>query len=159
MKKITVLLVVFSFVLTSCGSSSSYTRNSKKTVSKADKIVANALRYKGTRYKFGGTTRKGMDCSGVVYVAYNSQKIQLPRVSRDMAQKGRKISLSRVKKGDLLFFKTGKTRNKVNHVGLVVSYKKGIVRFVHSTTSRGVIVSSLSEKYWKKAFVKATTIL
>lgn len=159
MKKITVLLVVFSFLLTSCGSSSSYTRSSKKTVSKADKIVVNALSYKGIRYKFGGTTRKGMDCSGVVYVAYKSQKIQLPRVSRDMAQKGRKISLSRVKKGDLLFFKTGKTRNRINHVGLVVSYKKGIVRFVHSTTSRGVIVSSLSEKYWKKSFVKATKIL
>jgi cell wall-associated NlpC family hydrolase len=100
-----------------------------------------------------------MDCSGVVYVAYGSQNILLPRVSRDMAKRGRKISLRKVKKGDLVFFRTSKSRRGINHVGLVVSHKKGVIRFIHSTSSRGVIVSSLSEKYWKKAFVKATTIL
>lgn len=131
----------------------------KKPASKVDRIVANAMQYKGVRYRFGGTTKRGMDCSGVVYVAYGSQNVLLPRVSRDMAKRGRKISLRKVKKGDLVFFRTSKSRRSINHVGLVVSHKKGVIRFIHSTSSRGVIVSSLSEKYWKKAFVKATTIL
>ena len=100
-----------------------------------------------------------MDCSGVIYVAFGSENVQLPRISRDMAKRGKKVSLSSVKKGDLLFFRTNKSRRSINHVGLVVSHKKGQISFVHATTSRGVMVSVLSEKYWKNAFVKATTIL
>ncbi len=145
--------------MSSCSSSKKAVNINKKPASKVDRIVANAMQYKGVRYRFGGTTKRGMDCSGVVYVAYGSQNVLLPRVSRDMAKRGRKISLRKVKKGDLVFFRTSKSRRGINHVGLVVSHKKGVIRFIHSTSSRGVIVSSLSEKYWKKAFVKATTIL
>lgn len=145
--------------MSSCSSSKKAVNINKKPASKVDRIVANAMQYKGVRYRFGGTTKRGMDCSGVVYVAYGSQNVLLPRVSRDMAKRGRKISLRKVKKGDLVFFRTSKSRRSINHVGLVVSHKKGVIRFIHSTSSRGVIVSSLSEKYWKKAFVKATTIL
>ncbi|WP_236548057.1 C40 family peptidase [Polaribacter septentrionalilitoris] len=159
MKKIVFLWVVFSLLMSSCSSSKKAVNINKKPASKVDRIVANAMQYKGVRYRFGGTTKRGMDCSGVVYVAYGSQNVLLPRVSRDMAKRGRKISLRKVKKGDLVFFRTSKSRRGINHVGLVVSHKKGVIRFIHSTSSRGVIVSSLSEKYWKKAFVKATTIL
>ncbi len=151
--------MVLTLVLSSCSSSKNVSKNNKKPVTKADKIIANAMQYKGVRYKFGGTTKRGMDCSGVVYVAYGSQNIQLPRISRDMAKKGRKISLNKVKKGDLVFFRTSKRRRRINHVGLVVSNKKGQIRFIHATSSRGVIISLISEKYWKNAFVKATTVL
>ncbi|MCL7753984.1 C40 family peptidase [Polaribacter sp. Z022] len=160
MKKIVFLMVVFSLVMSSCSSSKTVVKNKKKPpLSKVDKIVAEALKYKGVRYRFGGTTRSGMDCSGIVFVAFGSEKVHLPRVSRDMAKKGQKISLNKVKKGDLLFFRTSNRRRRINHVGLVVSNIKGHIRFVHATSSKGVIVSSLSEKYWKKAFVKATKIL
>ena len=145
-------------LMSSCSSSKKVVNTNKKPASKVDKIVANAMQYKGVRYRFGGTTKRGMDCSGVVYVAYGSQNVVLPRVSRDMAKRGKKISLHKVKKGDLVFFRTTRGRRGINHVGLVISHKKGIIRFIHSTSSRGVIVSSLSEKYWKKTFVKATTI-
>ena len=158
MKRIFIFFI-FSMLMISCGSSKNITSKSKKITTKADRIVTNALKYQGVKYKFGGTTRKGMDCSGVIYVAFGEENFQLPRVSRDMAKKGKKISLSKVKKGDLLFFKTTKSRYKINHVGLVVSNKKGQIQFIHSTTSKGVIVSSLSQKYWKKAFVKATNLL
>ncbi|OAD45318.1 C40 family peptidase [Polaribacter atrinae] len=159
MKKCFFLIVVFSFVLSSCSSTKTVVKKTTKPTTKVDRIVSNALEYKGVRYKFGGTTNRGMDCSGVVYVAFGSENVQLPRISRDMAKRGKKISLSKVKKGDLLFFRTSKSRRSINHVGLVVSHIKGQIRFVHATTSRGVIVSTLSEKYWNKAFVKATTIL
>lgn len=158
MKKLLFLSIFFSLFLSSCSSTKTVTRKSDVNVSKADKIVSNALIYKGVKYKWGGTTKRGMDCSGLIYVAFDKENFQLPRISRDMAKRGKKISLSKTEKGDLLFFKTSKRRS-INHVGLVVSNKKGQISFIHATTSRGVIISLLSEKYWKKAFVKATKVL
>ncbi|WP_298782456.1 C40 family peptidase [uncultured Polaribacter sp.] len=159
MKKLLVLTVFFSIILSSCSSTKIVVKNNKNKSSKADRIVENALKYKGVKYKFGGVTKKGMDCSGVIYVAFGEENFKLPRVSRDMAKSGPEISLSKTRKGDLLFFKTGKSSRNVNHVGLVISNKKGQIRFLHSTSSRGVITSLLSEKYWNKAFVKAIKVL
>lgn len=159
MKKTLVLFVLFSMLLASCSSTKKVTKSTKKPTTKSERVVANALKYKGVRYRFGGTTKKGMDCSGVVYVSYLEENVQLPRVSRDMAKRGKKISLRKAQKGDLLFFRTSKRGRGINHVGLIVSVKNGTIRFIHSTSSKGVIISSLSEKYWKKAFVKATSIL
>ena len=153
----------FFLILTSIGfSSCSSTKTVRKTnikVTKTDKIVSNALTYKGVKYKYGGTTKSGMDCSGIIYVSYLKENVQLPRVSRDMAKKGKKVSLKNAKKGDLLFFKTSKKRGGINHVGMIVSVTNNQIRFIHSTTSKGVITSLLSNNYWKKAFVKATRIL
>jgi cell wall-associated NlpC family hydrolase len=154
-----LFLLVFSIALVACSSSKKTTYRSKKPKTKVDRIVANAVLYKGVKYRFGGTNRKGMDCSGLVYTAFGSENIQLPRISRNMANKGRKISLKKVNKGDLLFFKISRRSNQINHVGLVTSVKNGTIYFIHSTSSRGVIVSSMLEKYWKKNFVKATTVL
>ncbi len=151
--------MLISLGFTSCSSTKTTRKTSKKSITKIDRVVANALKYKGVRYKFGGTTKKGMDCSGIVYVSFLEENVQLPRVSRNMAKRGTEIPLKKVKKGDLLFFKTSKRGRGINHVGLIVSVKKGQIRFIHSTTSRGVITSLLSEKYWKNAFVKATKIL
>lgn len=126
---------------------------------KSEDIVSTALTYTGVKYKYGGMTRKGMDCSGLLYVAFQEHKIYLPRVSYYMANEGKKIDLREVSKGDLLFFTTSKRRKRINHVGLVVAVEGEDIRFIHSTTSRGVIVSSLKEGYWNYAFVKATRIL
>jgi probable lipoprotein NlpC len=157
MKKVLVLLI-FSLILNGCALSRNiYSKG--KPISKVDKVVKNALKYNGVPYKFGGTSKRGMDCSGLIYVAFGQDNIQLPRVSREMAKRGRKISLSNVKKGDLLFFRTVNSRRRINHVGLITSIKNGQILFIHSTSSKGVIVSALSQKYWKNAFVKATSIL
>ena len=156
MKKNLFLVFICSLMLSSCSFSEKRTPN--ESVLKINKIVDNAMSYKGVTYKFGGTTKKGMDCSGLVYVVFDQAEVQLPRSSRNMAKKGKEISLKEAKKGDLLFFKAGNVKD-INHVGLIISNTKGEIRFVHSTTSRGVIVSSLSEKYWEKAFVKATKVL
>lgn len=126
--------------------------------SKIDGVVESAMGYTGVRYKYGGVSKKGMDCSGLLYVSFLENDIPLPRTSDLMAEKGKRIKVSRVQKGDLLFFKTQRGRNKINHVGLVVQVEGDDVRFIHSTTSRGVIVSSLREGYWNYAFVKATRI-
>lgn len=123
-----------------------------------DNLINDAKSFEGTRYKFGGTTEKGMDCSGLVYTVFKKQDILMPRISRDMATKGVSVSLKEVISGDLVFFKTSK-RNTINHVGLVVENKRGEIFFIHSTTSRGVIISSMEEAYWKKAFVEVRRII
>lgn len=121
-------------------------------------IIAYAKTFEGTRYKFGGTTQAGMDCSGLVCTAFQKENIALPRISRDMAKQGTLISFKDIEIGDLVFFKTS-SRNVINHVGLVVEAKRGEVKFIHSTTRAGVIISSLDEDYWKKAFVEVRRVI
>ena len=126
---------------------------------KADQIINTALTYSGVRYKYGGTSRKGMDCSGLLYVSFKEHQVDLPRVSHEMAGEGKRIRLEKVQKGDLLFFKTSRKGKKINHVGMVVSIADEEIKFIHSTSSRGVIVSSLREGFWNLSFVKATRVL
>jgi len=148
-------LLVFSMF--SCTSTKQVVKINNKHL-KATKIVNNANKFLGTKYKFGGTTRKGMDCSGLVYTAFKQENILLPRVSRDMATQGKTISLNQVKKGDLLFFITGK-KNKISHVGLVTNVRNNEIFFIHASSKRGVIISSMKEKYYKTKFAKAKRIL
>lgn len=164
------LLIIIA--LTSCGSSSknkavisSKNRTTAKVKTtrspnskKIKSIVSYAKTFGGTRYKFGGTTRKGMDCSGLVYTSFKKENIILPRTSKTMATQGKAISLKKVNVGDLLFFKTNKRKNVISHVGLVVE-TKGVIKFIHASTSRGVIISSLDEKYWNKCFAGARRVL
>jgi cell wall-associated NlpC family hydrolase len=128
-------------------------------LTKADGIINTALTFSGVRYKFGGTTRNGMDCSGLLYVSFAEHDIKLPRTSIHMAEEGKKIRIKDVEKGDLLFFKTSKGSKRINHVGMVVKVENDEIKFIHSSTSRGVTVSSLREGFWNHAFVKATRIL
>ncbi|MDW5287924.1 C40 family peptidase [Formosa sp. PL04] len=122
-------------------------------------LVDFAKQFEGVSYKYGGTTKKGMDCSGLVFETFKAYNIDLPRVSRDMAQEGIKVDIEDVKAGDLLFFHTNPKRNAINHVGLVVSATVGNVEFIHSTSSKGVITSSLAEHYWYYSFKEARRIL
>lgn len=131
----------------------------RKSKSIADHVISTAMTFSGTRYKYGGTTKKGMDCSGLLYVAFGEHDVQLPRVSYHMAEEGKKIKVKNVVKGDLLFFKTKKRARRINHVGMVVAVEGDEIKFIHASSSRGVIVSSLREGYWNHAFVKATRVL
>ncbi len=167
MKKIISYLLILSFAVSACGSSpkdrviisSKKASTSKNSGNKKIKsIVSYAKTFNGTRYKYGGTTKKGMDCSGLVYTSFKKENIVLPRTSKTMATQGKPISLKKVDVGDLLFFKTNKRKNVISHVGLVVEVK-GAIKFIHASTSRGVIISSLNENYWNKAFAVARRVL
>jgi len=131
-----------------------YTTSGNEVVaarSVTNKIVRKALSYKGTKYKYGGTSKSGMDCSGLMFTSFKSGDIMLPRTSTAQSKKGVKVSKSKAQKGDLVFFKTG-GKHSINHVGLVVSVDNRDVKFVHSSSSRGVMISSLREGYWSNAF-------
>ena len=129
------------------------------SINKADQIINTALSFSGVRYKFGGTTTKGMDCSGLLYVSFSEHDIKLPRTSFHMAEEGHRVTVKNVEKGDLLFFKTSRGSKRINHVGMVVGIENDEITFIHASTSRGVTVSSLRDGFWNQAFVKATRIL
>lgn len=156
--KNTLTSLVLGFILIACGGAK---KSSVKPLSssKTDRIIKQAQSFAGTRYKFGGTTRKGMDCSGLIYTAFQNENIVLPRVSREMAKRGKPIKKGNVEKGDLLFFKTNKSSNRINHVGLVTRVDRGEIYFIHATTSKGVLTSNLKENYWNKAFVMTRRVL
>lgn len=130
-----------------------------ETISISQGIINHAKKFIGVRYKWGGTTTSGVDCSGLIFESFREYDIILPRISRDMANKGDKIKLKNVLKGDLLFFKTGNRRNSINHVGLIVEIKDNDIKFIHATSGSGVIISGLNEAYWLKAFYEARRIL
>lgn len=160
--KILFFLSTVMLLATSCGSSknksSSYSKKSTSN-NKVESIVNNAKSYIGTRYRSGGTTKKGMDCSGLVYTAFTNNGVSLYRTSFDMSKQGKQISTNKVQKGDLLFFKTSKSGRSINHVGVVSKVKSGTVYFIHSTNSKGVIESALTTKYWAKSYKFAKRVL
>jgi hypothetical protein len=113
-----------------------------------DSFVATWL---GTPYKYGGMSKKGIDCSGLAYLyMLHVYKKKIPRTSRQQYYKGRKINRFRLMKGDLIFFK-GMVSRGIDHVGIYL----GDNQFVHASRKEGVIISDLSEKYYNKRYVGA----
>ena len=121
-------------------------------------LIDSAYSYIGTPYKWAGTSRSGMDCSGFVSTAFSAINVPLSRSSLEMSTQGRDIPLSQAEVGDLLFFKTTRKRNRISHVGIVVGVGDE-VKFIHASVSQGITVSSLSENYWQKAYAKTSRVL
>ncbi|MEP1085953.1 C40 family peptidase [Algoriphagus sp.] len=122
-------------------------------------VIQTARSYTGTPYRYGGTTRAGMDCSALVYHSFYSVGITMPRISADQSKMGKSIRVSEIKPGDVLFFATGKRKKVVTHSGIVTEISRGDVRFIHSSTSLGVSEDYLSNNYWSKAFLFARRVL
>ena len=112
----------------------------------------------GTRYRAGGTSSEGYDCSGLMYSTFMKFDIELPRSSAEMSQLGRKLDRDEIKKGDLIFFHTRGKRH-INHVGMVVEANAKEIKFIHSSTQQGVVISSTSEPYYAQTFAQANRVL
>lgn len=124
----------------------------------AVQLINNAMAFVGVKYHGGGSNTSGMDCSGMVTAVFNIFDLKLPRSSHEMAAVGEKRADKDIQKGDLIFFKTN-GRGIINHVGMVVDVLNDEIKFVHSSTSKGVVVSSTKEPYYKKTFVQANKVL
>jgi cell wall-associated NlpC family hydrolase len=124
----------------------------------ADELIRMASDNLGTRYRSGGTSKNGFDCSGLMYTTFSSLDIKLPRSSHEMATIGKVIDPTEAQKGDLIFFKT-RGGSQINHVGMVVEVNDGEIKFIHSATHGGVIISSTKEKYYKKNFTQINRVL
>lgn len=123
-------------------------------------VVEEAMKHLGTPYKLGACKPGAFDCSGFVYFVYQKFDFELPRTSKEQAREGRRLWCRRnIRKGDLLFFKGANSRKRrVAHVGIVISKKGEPIRFIHASTSRGVVVSTLETTYFKKRFKRAKRI-
>ena len=149
-----VYFVSIMLLLTMAGCGSKASKRSK-----IETIIKTARSYTGTPYKWGGTTRDGMDCSGLLLNAFQSIDHFIPRTSADQSKTGKKVSKEQIKEGDLVFFATGKKKRKITHVGLVTEVRGREVRFIHASSSLGVVENNLSSDYYKKRFRQARRIL
>ena len=112
----------------------------------------------GTPYRSGGTSSGGFDCSGLMYSTFLKFDIELPRSSAEMARLGKKLNRDEVKKGDLIFFTT-RGKRYINHVGMVVEVTPDEIKFVHSSTQQGVVISSTAEPYYTRTFAQVNRVL
>lgn len=120
-------------------------------------MINNAMSFLGVRYHGGGTSAAGMDCSGMVTAVFNIFEKKLPRSSHEMAKVGEKIDKKDVREGDLIFFKTN-GRKVINHVGMVVEVLEDEIKFIHSSTQSGVIISSTKEPYYKRTYAQVNRV-
>ncbi|MBA5628525.1 C40 family peptidase [Moheibacter sp. BDHS18] len=122
-------------------------------------ILSEAETYLGTPYRYGGTTRNGIDCSAFVQSVFQMFNHELPRVSAAQAKEGHVVSKEELRAGDLLFFATN-GGSRVSHVGIVHNVSdEGDIEFIHASTSQGVTVSPLSMTYWNKRYLYAKRII
>jgi cell wall-associated NlpC family hydrolase len=114
-----------------------------------DPLLEHIDEWYGTRYRMGGTTKSGIDCSAFVQTIYFAAfAVSLPRTARDQYRASRIISATELKEGDLVFFNT---IGGISHVGIYLQNNK----FVHASSSNGVIISDLFEPYYLKRYIGA----
>lgn len=154
------------FALGSCASHKGYEKASRpadshiqvKNLSKIQKmIVDEAMDWMGTPYAYGNSDKgRGTDCSGMVLAVYRDVAgVMLPRNSAQQAEFSRSIRKKDVKTGDLVFFATGKNPDRVSHVGIMLDAD----RFIHASSTKGVVISSVSSPYYVRTFKKYGRII
>lgn len=114
-------------------------------------VIKEAKKYIGTPYRYGGISPKGFDCSGFVSFSYKKVGVALPHSAAAMYQKGKSVSKSKLKPGDLVFFNTGS--KKISHVAIYIGNNK----VIHSV-SNGVKIDYLSNPYWKTRYIGAKRV-
>lgn len=143
-------IVLMTLALWACASSSPFSEPA--ALSSPDQARPLLERYyqvwKGTPYRYGGTSRRGIDCSAFVQQLYQTvYGIQIPRATRQQKGWGQPVQTP-FKTGDLVLFKIP---GKSNHIGVYLEQN----RFVHASSSKGVVISSLDNPYWRKHFWQA----
>lgn len=145
------LLIFIIFIVTGCSSAriGEKERNQRRT-----KITSFYREWKGTRYRLGGTTKSGIDCSALMQILYKERfKKDIPRTTVKIAEKGEKVKKrEHWEVGDLVFFRIG--RKKTHHVGVYLGDNK----FLHASTTRGVMISEI-DGYWNRYFWQTRKIM
>lgn len=128
------------------------------TINIRDNIIDYAKNHIGIPYKYGGTDKKGFDCSGFTQYVLSNFGYSIPRTASNQAVKLKKIKISQIQKGDLIFF--GKNNNNISHVGIVVNEKGAAIKMIHASSSKGIIISNVTNnKYWEPKLQMAAKII
>lgn len=155
-QKLPLLAVLLAVFVAACASHSKVA----KTDSRVEDVIQTARAYLGTPYKYGGTTRSGMDCSGLLLNCFRAIDVTLPRRSIDQSKVGKEVRLDDLQPGDLVFFATGRKKNQITHVGLVTERRsRDDIRFIHASTSLGVVETNIFTDYYQKRFRTARRII
>jgi len=118
-----------------------------------DKLLSHYRQWRSVPYQIGGTSREGVDCSAFVALTFRQHfDIELPRTTDELSGVGRQVTPAATRPGDLLLFKTGLF---ARHAGIAVG--KG--RFIHASTSQGVMLSALDEPYWHQRLWQVRRVL
>lgn len=162
--KVRFLILICVVLLTSCSTAPYYKQvNPAVKVSRTHVDLGDSVKvkeilnqqyrdFRHVRYREGGLSRKGIDCSGLVYLTYRQKfGVDMPRSTDQQSEAGREVRKKQLKAGDLVFFKTGLF---TRHVGIYMN--KG--KFLHASSSRGVVISSLDDEYWLDTYWKARRI-
>ena len=165
LSKYTLFLVIgICLFLTSCGSSKNVVYNPAEVrdlsaelgfpISNTDKnipLYAEISVWLGVPYKYAGTNRRGIDCSGFVHRIYKDlYKKNVSRSTSGLEKDTKKVSKGKLEPGDLVFFATSSNKKKISHVGIFL--KDGY--FVHASTSKGVIINHLDQDYYRRTWKK-----
>lgn len=133
--------------------------NSKSEIQLRDEIVVYAKEHLGTRYRPGGKTPGGFDCSGFVYHVMKEFDHRMAASSATQELQGSKITRDEAQPGDLVFFRRSK-KTRVFHVAMVLSNEEGDLKLIHSTSSRGVVIDRLKESaYWRTKIMTVRNVL
>lgn len=163
MKKQLLLIAALLALLTSCGTRAPHYdyRELAQAALRLDmdidlednhRLYIESARWIGVPYRSGGTSRRGVDCSGFTSNIYRTvYHKRLERSSdRQRTEDCRKVRKAKLREGDLVFFHNGRNKRRATHVGIYL--KEG--RFIHASTSQGVIVSHLDEPYYKRCWMQ-----
>ena len=146
------LLIIFLFISSCVPPAHMYRKGWMFEQDKRERIVRTAERYVGIKYRYGGTTLFGFDCSGFVRFVYKKHGLDIPRSSDDQFNSGRKISFGDAMPGDLVFFRMN--GSGVSHVGIYI----GNNRFIHSPSSgKKITYADIESPYWKERYAGAAT--
>lgn len=130
------------------------------TGQKVDALLKLAFSFRGTPYVYGASRPGAFDCSGFTSYVFRQFGYNLDRTSGGQANNGRSVSRNELKPGDLVFFNGRALGSRIGHVGIVTSVgEDGDFEFIHSSNSKGVVVSSSDEPYYKRRYVKACRVL
>ncbi len=173
MKSLKHALILFFLIalLNSCGSkkhktytqktykssktSSTPTHKETKNSGKTYTVINEARNYFGTKYRYGGTDKRGIDCSGLMCAAYQSIGVELPRTSGEQSTIGKRVYIGELQPGDLVFFGTSPNSKKITHVGLISDVSMSSIKFIHASTRAGVVESELLSNWYKPRYIMA----
>ena len=150
-----LLTVLCVLVMSSCKifRSKAPESNSFKENAYTKKIIQTARNYTGVPYKSGGNDESGLDCSGLLCVSFKETGVKLPRISWQQSEYFPAINLPNIQRGDLVFFVT--SGKNISHAGIVTEVKnENDVRFIHASSSKGVIEDNMMTNYWKTRFAR-----